>query len=103
MVWSNQLADTDAYIEEQYFIDSYISSEDAVEFTLSSKFDVLDIVIPAGTYLRGYCRWKFKSTECAYAGAETSCNKTLARCRVLANQVRFGGFPSIPSDRIYAG
>lgn len=103
VVWANQLADADAYIEEIYYIDSYTADEEKVEFTLSSKFDILDVAVPVRTYLRNYCAWKFKSSECGYSGEETSCNKTLTRCRVLANEVRFGGFPSIPSDRVYAG
>lgn len=37
------------------------------------------------------CPWRFKGTECQYAGAEGSCNKTLARCRELSNTSRFGG------------
>lgn len=38
------------------------------------------------------CRWIFKGTECAYAGAETWCDFTYARCVALSNQVNFGGF-----------
>lgn len=54
---------------------------------------------PRFTYARQNCRWTFKSAECGYAGATTSCNKTLAACAALAggsNVARFGGFPSIP-------
>jgi phage-related protein len=39
------------------------------------------------------CRWRtFKGSQCAYAGAETECNRTLTRCRELNNSHRFGGF-----------
>jgi hypothetical protein len=38
------------------------------------------------------CRWIFKGTECAYAGAETWCDFTAARCVTLANYINFGGF-----------
>lgn len=44
---------------------------------------------------RNACRWKFKSVQCGYDGVETTCNKTFARCKELANQSRFGGFPTI--------
>ena len=37
------------------------------------------------------CNWEFKKEICAYAGTETSCNKTLRRCRELGNSARFGG------------
>ena len=39
------------------------------------------------------CNWIFKGAECAYAGAETVCDRSLDRCRVLGNSSRFGGRP----------
>ena len=101
LVWANQLAETDAKMDDIYYIDSYSADENAVEFNLTGRFDVLDVTIPARKYSRNYCGWKFKSTECGYSGGETTCNKTLSRCRVLANQERFGGFPSVPSRRVF--
>jgi len=103
MVWADQLDDPDAYIEDIYYIDSITADQDNVEFTLTSKFDVLDLELPTRRYSRNYCSWKFKSSECGYTGPETSCNKTLQRCRELGNVKRFGGFPSIPSKRIFVG
>lgn len=41
------------------------------------------------------CQFKFKDTRCQYPGAETKCDKTLARCQALNNVTRFGGYPSI--------
>lgn len=38
------------------------------------------------------CQLRFKGARCAYAGAETRCDRTLTRCTELANQARFGGF-----------
>lgn len=44
------------------------------------------------------CRWKeFKGTECGYAGSETWCDRTYARCEVLSNTASFGGFRWLPS------
>lgn len=103
LVWANQLADPDAKTADTLYIDNYQADEENVEFTLSTKFDVLDFTIPAEKYLRNNCRWKFKSVQCAYAGAETTCNRTFSRCQVLGNSVRYGGFPSIPINRIYVG
>ena len=102
-VFANQLADTGAYIDDIFYIDSYQASELSVTFTLTSKFDVLDITLPIRIYTRNYCGWKFKSTECGYDGAESTCNKTRTRCRVLANTLRFGGFPSINPNRTVLG
>jgi len=44
------------------------------------------------------CRWKeFKGTECAYAGGETWCDRTYARCLAIGNTANFGGFRWLPS------
>jgi lambda family phage minor tail protein L len=102
IVFANQLEDPGAYIKDTYYIDAINVNEQVVEFTLTSKFDLLDANLPSRTYSRNYCSWKFKSTECGYTGAEVSCNKTFQRCKELNNRLRFGGFPSIPSRRIYA-
>jgi len=45
------------------------------------------------------CPWTriggFKGTWCAYAGAETWCDGSKARCLVLSNQIHFGGWEYI--------
>ncbi|HNX82484.1 MAG TPA: DUF2163 domain-containing protein [Candidatus Omnitrophota bacterium] len=102
IVWADQLADTDAYLDFSFYIDNYTATEETVEFQLTSKFDLLDVSLPVGVYYRNYCRWKFKGTECAYAGAETVCDKRKVTCKtVMSNIARYGGFPSIPSQRVY--
>lgn len=49
---------------------------------------------PLFRYIANHCNWvsRFKGVECGYAGVETTCNGTLARCRELSNSPRFGGF-----------
>lgn len=104
MVFADQLADATAYIDEVYYIDSYSADEANVNFNLSSKFDVMDVELPNRRYMRSYCAWKFKGTECKYAGATATCNKTEAACRAMAggsNIVNFGGFPGIPTSPIF--
>ena len=101
LVWANQLDDPDAYLEDVMYVDSYTSNQDQVQLSLSSKFDVLNVELPARRYSRNFCSWKFKSTECGYSGAESSCNKTKSRCKELNNYNRFGAFPSVPTSRIY--
>lgn len=96
LVWADQLDDPNAYLEDIYYVDEVTVNEEVVEFTLSSKFDLLQETLPRRRFYRNFCQWKFKSTECGYSGAETSCNKTLLRCRELGNEARFGGFPAIP-------
>lgn len=101
IVWLDKLDDTDNVATDSFFIESYTSDQKSVEFNLSSKFSVMSTTIPTRCYSRTFCRWKFKSSECGYSGAEVLCNKTLIRCRELSNQVRFGAFPSIPTRTIY--
>lgn len=44
------------------------------------------------------CRWRvFKGTECGYAGGETVCDRSYARCLELSNEDNFGGFRWLPS------
>jgi lambda family phage minor tail protein L len=100
-VWADQLSDPDAYIDDVFYIDNYTADQSNVEFTLTGKFDVLGVDLPARRYARNYCVWKFKSAECGYAGAELTCDKTQQRCKQLENYQRFGGFPSVPTRRIY--
>ena len=101
MVWRDQLSDPDAYMDDVFYIDSYTADQNNVEFTLTSKFDVLGVDLPARRYSRNHCTWKFKSAQCGYSGGETECNKTQQRCKELENYQRFGAFPSVPSRRIY--
>jgi lambda family phage minor tail protein L len=100
-VWADQLADPTACMNEIFYIDSYGSTEEAAEFTLSSKLAVMDTMLPTGKYFRGYCRWIYKSTECGYTGELPTCLKTLADCRAHSNQLRIGAFPAIPTQRTF--
>ena len=100
-VWRDALDHDDAYVDDVYYIERYVETDKAVIFTLSSKWDVNSKQIPSRIYLRNHCAWRFKGSECGYSGGETDCNKTLARCRELSNQIRFGGFPGIPSRRFF--
>jgi hypothetical protein len=42
------------------------------------------------------CGFVFKSTECGYAGATTTCAKTYEDCGAKSNTAHFGGFRFIP-------
>lgn len=99
-VFANLLDDANSYIEDIYYIDAVAANEKIIEFTLTSKLDVFGIVLPSRRLTRGHCAWVFKSTECGYAGAGTTCDLSLARCRVLENTERYGAFPGIPGYRI---
>lgn len=101
LVWNDDLSDPDNKVDFLFYIDSYSAAVEAAEFVLLPKVDVLSLQLPKRIYARNYCQWRFKGTQCGYAGSQTTCNRTFQRCRELANQVRFGGFPSIPSRNVY--
>ncbi|OPY78296.1 MAG: hypothetical protein A4E65_02319 [Syntrophorhabdus sp. PtaU1.Bin153] len=42
------------------------------------------------------CPWTFKGTECAYAGAVTTCDKSWDACVAMVNEANYGGFRWIP-------
>jgi phage-related protein len=46
------------------------------------------------------CQWLFKDERCQYSGVGTFCDKTFATCDGYGNTLRFGGYPSIPSELI---
>ena len=50
---------------------------------------------PTKKIYQNFCQWKFKSTECGYTGALTTCNKTLSDCRTRNNSGRFLGFVGV--------
>lgn len=65
--------------------------EDNIAFTLGGPNPLIQRL--QDRYFANYCRFvkHFKGVECGYSGAETVCNGTLARCKELSNQTRFGG------------
>lgn len=54
---------------------------------------------PEKTTMKNFCSYLastgFKGIECAYNGAETTCDGTLKRCRELNNSARYGGAPGV--------
>jgi len=83
-----------------FIADSAVDARDAT-FVLSSKFDVFDITLPRRKFYRSYCSHKFKDAGCAYSGVETTCNKSMQRCKELGNIHRYGAFPAIPQRNVY--
>lgn len=50
---------------------------------------------PLYRYMAASCGWSYKSVECGYSGALTTCKRTLADCQTHNNSTRFGGFPGL--------
>jgi len=100
LVWYDEIGNPNCYMEDTFYVEDSSSNQAGVELTLAPSLDVLDIKLPRRTFFRGYCLFQFQGTDCGYAGAESTCNKTLQRCRELNNAERYGGFPGIPMKRL---
>jgi len=97
--------------QERWFIDRKASeTRDAVSFELASKFDLAGQSIPKRQLVANVCQWKYRSSECSYAGtnyfdvngnsvtteAEDVCGKRIASCKLRFgenNELPFGSFP----------
>lgn len=69
-----------------------------ITFTLGPNADPSLGRLPFREYASICTYRKFRGAQCAYAGAETTCDRTWARCYALGNSSRFGGFISMPPD-----
>lgn len=98
---TNPTADaTAAFPDDVYKIERKATeSKDVVEFELSASSDMQGALLPRRMVQATVCPWTYKGTECGYAGAIATCDKTLAGtngCQVhfgATNPLPFGGFP----------
>lgn len=98
-VWLDFIVDTAAFISDVMTISDTVVTEKLATFSLASTLDVLGIKLPRRSLTRTFCRFRFKSALCGYVGEETTCDKTLNRCRELLISRRFGGFPATPLQK----
>ena len=71
-----------------------------VTFTMGAA-SPLRTLFPKFLYYQGTCMWRYKSAQCGYTGAITTCDLTFDQangCIVHGNQQRFGGFPGISTN-----
>ena len=75
--------------------------EERIAFILGAPNPLIQR-LPQNRYFANYCRFvsHFKGAECGYSGAETICDGTLARCKELNNETRFGGEPGLRSKTV---
>ena len=99
IVNSKDLANTTPVYSTNLILTTSSLNHLEVSFTVSAR-DLFRARTPQTRMFPNSCRFKFKSTLCGYTGAETSCNKTLSRCRQLANANRYGGFPAIGNSGV---
>lgn len=108
----NPSADATAeFPDDIFFVDrKVLENRDVVEFELSSSLDLSGVELPRRKIIQNICPFKYKSTECGYAGSsyfrsddtstlnpqEDSCGKRLNSCKLRFgenNELNFGGFP----------
>lgn len=116
-VFRELLGDPAAHLEDVYYIDGVHVTPVTAEFTLTSKLDVMEVVLPCRKFNRHFCAWAYKQEGCwlaqedgtfnepedfkVFGGGPDSCNKTLADCTRHNNIGRFGGFPGVPGRTIF--
>jgi len=116
LVFADLLADADAHLDNEFYIDGVIISETQAVFTLTSKLDLMQVQIPLRSFIRDFCPWPYKQDGCwllsggvysapsGFANTAIQCDKTLKGARGCAfhnNMLRFGGWPTMPARRIY--
>ncbi|MFA7347267.1 MAG: hypothetical protein WCZ86_05865 [Desulfurivibrionaceae bacterium] len=86
-------------------IDDWRGPEGAIELTMAS--DMVQWHRKTLAMQSSSCRWRvFKGVECGYAGIETKCDRSYARCEAYGNTANFGGerwLPSIEDANIWWG
>lgn len=89
--------DSSACVEDEFLIDSYTATETVIQFSLDPVCD-FNLKLPRRRFTN-ICYWRYKEADtCGYAGALPDCKKDLEACRERGNQMRFGGFPGIPTQ-----
>lgn len=110
----NPDADPDAeFPDDIYFVDRKLTeNKEAVEFELAAAFDLAGVKLPRRQIIQNVCVWKYRGTECGYAGTNyydsndlpvasaglDVCGKRLSSCekRFGENQpLSFGSFPAV--------
>jgi phage-related protein len=68
----NPTADPTAeFPNDVFFIDRKATeTRDLVEFELAASFDVAGVLLPKRQIIQNVCVWKYKGTECGYAGTK---------------------------------
>ena len=103
---------TAAFPDDVYAINRKVShSKLAIEFELTSSFDVHGVLLPRRQIIQHVCLWQYRSAECSYAGGAVAkaddtptgdinldaCGKRILSCQRRFGTTAglpFGGFPS---------
>lgn len=105
-VWSGDLlvggVETDRlFFTEKFDIRGWRGTWRHITFVLGFE-NHLKQPYPVRRAIRHRCSFVYKGLECAYSGDLPTCDFSLSGgngCEAHANQLRFGGFPSLPFGR----
>ena len=95
----------DAELEEFFEIIDSDANDYVVSFQLGAE-NTLTRRFPNNIQMRDRCRWRYKSDECGYVGAEASCDLTLQGangCSFHVNSPNFGGYPGLKGTGVRYG
>ena len=101
VVMSEHLDLTTPELEEFFSVQSVSYDEKFVSFVLTGAVRLFKR-IPFRRYLKNFCPFQYKGAECKCTSGYTTCNKSLADCRLRGNSERFGGEPGIPQGGMYS-
>ena len=122
-IFRELLGDPAACVQDIYTVDAVRMTVEAAEFTLTTKLDVLSVMVPIRKFNRHFCAWRYKCDGCwltkytpegfpdgtfsepedfkVFGGGSDSCDKTLTDCERHNNHQRFGGFPGVPGKTVF--
>jgi phage-related protein len=92
---------TTAEVEYEFTLKKPSSGPLWATFALSGD-NLFNIRFPLNRMYKNRCRYReFKGDRCGYTGVETTCDRSLSRCRELSNSERYGGFPGMGRSPLY--
>lgn len=95
----------DPELEEIFEVLDSSANDYGITFKLGAE-NILARRFPNSAQMRDRCRWRYKSTDCGYVGAEASCDLTLQGsngCSFHNNSPNFGGYPGLKGTGIRYG
>lgn len=105
MVVNGGALDQPAEITEYFDVVAAEAANYVCSFTLGAE-NAISKTFPRRRQTRDFCQWRYKSTECGYAGGMPTCDLTLRGtngCNAHSNTIRFGAFPGINTRDVRYG
>lgn len=94
IVNSKDLTNLSPIKEISFELNQPSTNAETATFSMTSN-SPFNMIIPKRRFIKQFCYWKFKGTECGYTGIATTCNKSLSQCKQYNNSSRYGGFPGV--------